>query len=146
VHRKTLDLGRPLPSANAMAQRKTRLVSCWIMSVFFVVAGLNHFLMPDNYEQIMPPLLPWHLGLIYVSGVAEVLGGIGILIAGFRRFAGWGLIALLIAVFPANIYAAVHGLGSGPLSHWLMVIRLPFQAVLVFWVYWTCVVKRPASP
>ncbi len=107
------------------------------MAVFFVVAGLNHFLSPGTYLAIMPPYLPWHLALVNISGVAEIAGGIGVLLPQTRVMAGWGLLALLAAVFPANIQAALHGMGSVP--PWILWGRLPFQLVMFWWVWWTCV-------
>jgi uncharacterized membrane protein len=110
----------------------------WLLGILFVLAGANHFWHPDFYLAIMPPWLPWHVALVQISGVAEILGGIGILVPTTRRFAGWGLIALLIAVFPANIYmATAHvqppGLHVTPFGAWM---RLPFQALFLAWVWW----------
>ena len=85
----------------------------------------------------MPPALPWPQALNYISGVAEILGGLGLLMAPTRRLAGWGLLALLLAVFPANIYVAMQGsmpgLNVSPLALWL---RLQFQFVFMAWVWW----------
>jgi len=113
------------------------------MGLFFIVAGANHFVSPDFYQTIMPPFLPWPVALIYISGVAEILGGAGVLVPWSRPFAGWGLIALLIAVFPANIYAVIHSISSNPLVKILLIARLPFQAVLIAWVYTSCIVRTP---
>lgn len=116
--------------------RRIKLVLKYLLALFFVLAGLNHFRSPDFYVSIMPPYLPWHLALVYISGVAEV--GLGVLLL-FNRWSGlaaWGLIALLIAVFPANIHMALHPelyVYASPLSLWL---RLPFQGVLIAWAYW----------
>lgn len=108
-----------------------------LLALFFLAAGAAHFRRPDLYVRIVPPYLPWPLLLVYLSGACEAAGGVGVLIPRLRRAAGWGLIALLIAVFPANVYMAVgdvriEGLDVPPLLLWL---RLPLQAVLVFWVY-----------
>jgi uncharacterized membrane protein len=112
------------------------------MGIFFIVAGVNHFVSPGFYETIMPPFLPWPMALIYISGAAEILGGAGVLIPWARRVAGWGLIALLIAVFPANIYAVMHGISSNTLVKVLLIVRLPFQAVLIAWVYRSCLARE----
>ena len=109
----------------------------WIMGILFVIAGSFHFLNPAPYLQMMPAYLPWHLALIYISGIAEILGGLGVLVPATRRVAGWGLIALLIAVFPANIQATLHGFLGLPA--WILWARLPFQALFIAWVYWTSV-------
>jgi uncharacterized membrane protein len=114
-------------------------VSRWIMAAFFVVAGANHFISPLFYRELMPPYLPWHLELIYASGIAEMVLGVAVLLPRLRRIAAWGLIALLIAVFPANIHAALHGFRSVP--SWILWARLPLQLVLIAWVYWCCLGK-----
>jgi uncharacterized membrane protein len=112
----------------------------WILAVFFVAAGLNHFREPAVYEGMMPPSLPWHAALIAVSGACEVLGGIGIIMPSTRRAAGWWLIALLVAIFPANLHVALMGRMPGfsfsPMVLWL---RLPFQAVFIAAVAWVAV-------
>ena len=107
------------------------------LGLFFVAAGVMHFVSPQAYAAIVPPWLPAPLALIYISGVAEIAGGIGVLLPRTRRFAGVGLIALLIAVFPANIYAALHGMQfrGEAVPEWLLWARLPLQAVLIAWVY-----------
>src|ERR1039458_8037101 len=87
----------------------SRTFALWVLAAFFVVAGANHFLNPGPYLAMMPHYLPWHEGLIIVSGVAEIAGGLAILVARVRRLAGWGLIALLVAVFPANVQVAQIG-------------------------------------
>ena len=114
---------------------RARLILRWLLGLCFVALGMNHFFAPRFYLPIMPPFLPWPLALIFISGVAEILGGIGVLMPSTRKLAGWGLIALLVAVFPANIYAAMHGLGSIP--PWILLARLPFQIVFIAWVYWS---------
>ena len=123
---------------------RTRTFLRWLLGVFFVVAGIGHFVVPQFYLAIMPPALPWPLTLIYISGVAEILGGLGVLLPATRKLAGWGLIALLVAVFPANFYAALHGMGSIPA--WLLWARLPFQFVFIAWVYWSSLSAGPARP
>ncbi|MDB6056735.1 MAG: DoxX family rane protein [Verrucomicrobiales bacterium] len=114
-------------------------VSIWVLGIFFVVAGANHFINPDFYLAIMPPYLPWHGPLVFISGVAEILGGIGVLVPATRRLAGWGLIALLIAVYPANIHAALHGIPGSHIARGWLIARLPFQFVMLAWVYFSCV-------
>jgi uncharacterized membrane protein len=118
---------------------KPRVVALWVLAIFFVIAGTNHFLNPAPYLAMMPPYLPWHAGLIIVSGVAEIAGGLGILIPGMRRLAGWGLIALLVAVFPANVQVALHGWPGVQIAPWILWARLPLQPVLIAWVYSVCI-------
>ncbi len=95
----------------------------------------------------MPPWLPRPLTLVYLSGIAEVLGGVGVLFSMTRRLAGAGLIALLLAVFPANVYAATHGMivGGNVVAPWLLWARLPLQALLIYWVH-AVAWKKPAQP
>jgi uncharacterized membrane protein len=117
---------------------RSRAVALWVLAAFFVVAGLNHFLNPGPYLAMMPPYLPWHEGLIIVSGVAEIAGGLGVLIPKMRWLAGWGLIVLLVAVFPANVQVALHGWPGVQIPQWTLWARLPLQGVLIVWVYWVC--------
>ena len=115
-----------------------RFISRWVLAVFFVVAGANHFRTPEVYLGMMPPWMPQPLMLVYVSGVAEVLGGIGVLVPFTRRFSGWGLIVLLIGVFPANLHVAIQGHMSGfDFSPAILWMRLPFQLLLMAWVWWS---------
>ena len=123
----------------------SRAVALWVLAAFFVVAGANHFLNPVPYRTMMPPYLPWPEGLIIVSGVAEIAGGLGILIPRTRWLAGWGLIALLVAVFPANVQVARHGWPGVPIPQWTLWARLPLQGVLIAWVYWVCRARRSQS-
>jgi len=115
-----------------------------VLAVFFILAGLNHFLSPTVYLQLMPTYLPWPEELIAISGVAEIAGGLGVLYPPVRVAAAWGLILLLIAVFPANIQAAISGmsLAGKPIPHTILLLRLPLQFVLIYWVYWSCLIKR----
>ncbi len=121
------------------------------LALFFVVAGANHFLSPSVYRAIMPPLLPVPALLVQISGVAEILGGLGLLVRPTRRLAALGLIALLLAVFPANIYGALHGmtLHGWPVPAWLLWLRLPFQLLFIWWVYsagWKAAEVPPSFP
>ena len=115
--------------------KKFRKLSVGLISILFVLAGLNHFISPALYVWIMPDYLPAHQQLVYVSGFLEVLGGIGVLIPALRRAAGWGLIALLIAVFPANIHMLLHVEQFPDIPYWLLIARLPLQFVLIAWIY-----------
>jgi uncharacterized membrane protein len=110
-----------------------------LLACLFIIGGLVHLLRPDIYKPVMPAWLPAHDLLILVSGVAELLGGAGLLVTRSRRAASIGLILLLIAVFPANVeMLRVYQLRGSPL--WveaLLWIRLPLQLVLVWWVWRT---------
>ncbi len=114
-----------------------RVVFKVLFGAFFLIGGLNHFRDPGFYLRMMPPWLPAHLELIYVTGVLEIALGALFLIPRFTRPAAWGLMALLVAIFPANIHMAMHPElfpEFNPLGLW---IRLPLQAVLiaVAWAY-----------
>lgn len=120
-------------------------ISLIVLAVFFTVAGAGHFISPSTYLPLMPGYLPWHLPLIYISGAAEMAGGIGICFQKWRRMAGWGLIALLVAVFPSNIHMLLNQvpLGGKPVAEWIFWVRLPLQAVMIAWIYVTCVRRKP---
>jgi len=106
------------------------------LALLFIAAGVLHFTKTPFYVRIMPPYLPYPRELVYLSGVAEILGGAGVLFPPVRRAAGWGLILLLIAVFPANIHMAQEALARSGLSPYtaLLLFRLPLQFVLIAWV------------
>lgn len=110
----------------------------WVLGAVFVVAGVLHFTRPSSYLPIIPPWLPAPRTLVLVSGAAEVAGGIGVLLPPpVRRWAGWGLVLLLVAVFPANVYMATEGIGlDGSWGRTLLWLRLPLQAVLIAWALW----------
>jgi uncharacterized membrane protein len=116
-----------------------KTVLLWLMAAFYFAAGVNHFVNPDFYLPIMPPYIPWHEAMVFLSGVAEVILGIGLLIPRTRVLAAWGTIALLIAVFPANLHMAIADVpvgdppGSAGALRW---VRLPLQLVLIAWAWW----------
>jgi uncharacterized membrane protein len=114
---------------------KTRTISKYLLALFMVGAGTLHFINPDFYLKIVPPYLPLHLELVYLSGFCEIALGLLLLVPRFSRFAAWGIIALLIAVFPANIYVYQHQeiLHAPPILH---LMRLPLQGVFILWAYW----------
>jgi uncharacterized membrane protein len=108
----------------------------YLFAAIFIFAGFNHFRDPEFYLRIMPPYLPWPSALHLIAGFFEVLLGVMLLIARFQKLAAWGLIALLLAVYPANIHMAVNHHLYPELRmvfHW---IRLPLQFVLIAWAWW----------
>jgi len=116
----------------------------YVLALSFGAAGVMHFLTTDSFTQIVPPSLPNPRLLVLISGVAELCGAIGLLVPALRRAAGIGLIALLVAVFPANIYMAVdaaHFAGVGPA--WLFWARLPLQFLLIWFVLRSAIMRRP---
>jgi uncharacterized membrane protein len=110
------------------------------LALFFIIAGIAHFIAPAPYLAIMPPYIPWSAALVAVSGAAEILGGFGVCFRSTRRAAGWWLIALLIAVFPANIQAISSGMvvGGHVIPEWMLWARLPVQLFLIIWVWRVC--------
>jgi uncharacterized membrane protein len=122
----------PLPRVLGLTALRDR--ARWAAGLGFAVAGSLHFLRPASYLRLMPPYLPWSLPLIYVSGFFEILGGLGLLLPGTRRAAAWGLVALLVAVFPANLHVALNAISVEGLPTWYGWVRLPFQALYIWWV------------
>jgi len=118
---------------------RVKTVLLYVMAAFYVFAGYNHLANPEFYLAIMPPNLPEPELLNILSGLAEIVLGVFLLDPRTRALAAWGTIALLVAVFPANVYAATANVGAdGPgtgagLGNW---IRLPFQIVFIAWAWW----------
>ena len=108
----------------------------WVLGLSFIFAGINHFRSLDFYLSMMPPYLPWHEALVDISGVIEILLGILLLVPKCTTLAAWGLIALLIAVFPANLQMALHPADFPKFDPLLLWLRLPLQGVLIAWAYW----------
>lgn len=108
-----------------------------LLGLGFITAGLLHFAAPGTYERIMPPYLPLHRELVYLSGAGEILGGMGLLPRRTRSLAGTGLVLLLISVLPANVQMLLDARDAGKPSWWvsLLWVRLPLQLVLVAWVW-----------
>ncbi len=109
-----------------------------LLAVTMVVAGVLHFVFTDLYLAIMPSYLPAHLELVYISGVFEILGGLGLLIRRTCRAAAWGLVLLYVCVFPANLNMAIHEIqpSGGNIPPVLMWVRLPFQLLFIAWAWW----------
>jgi uncharacterized membrane protein len=114
----------------------------YLMGLFYVVAGITHFTTPDFFRQIVPPFLPAPAALVVISGVAEVLLGLLVMVPATRRAAAWGIIAVLIAVYPANVYQALYNptlvnppAWMGQPSQLGLWIRLPIQFVLIYWAW-----------
>ena len=110
----------------------------------FIFAGVSHFLQPSVWVPIVPPYLPFPLALVYISGAAEVALGALLLVPSYSPLAAWGLIALLIAVFPANIHMAMNPDSFPQMSRTALLVRLPIQGVLIAIAYWFT--RRTAMP
>ena len=110
-------------------------ISLIVMAIFYVVAGLNHFRTPKFYYRLIPPPLP-KKAVNVLSGAAEVILGVGLLIPAWSHYSAWGIIALLIAVYPANIYHLIQKGAGMKVPIWGLWFRLAFQAVFIAWAYW----------
>lgn len=110
-------------------------ISLYSMTTIYVAAGINHFVNPVFYKSIMPPWLPWHHPLITISGAAEIVLGLLLLPTATRKWAAWGVIALLVAVFPANVQMMINYRQQQHPYLWLAILRLPLQLLLIRWAY-----------
>lgn len=115
----------------------------YVMGLNYVLVGILHFVNPKVFEQIVPPQLPRPLELVYLSGIAEIGLGLGVMVERTRRISAWGIVALLAAVFPANIYMAVSDVELRGVPDWANDVpdaalwaRLPLQGVLALWALW----------
>lgn len=116
--------------------RMLKLVLKFVLAALFVLAGVNHFLNPEFYVRMMPPYLPYHLFLVYLSGVLEIVFGVLLVTRKFARLAAFGLIALLVAIFPANLHMALNPQLYPEFSPVALWIRLPLQVIPLAWAYW----------
>lgn len=109
----------------------------WLLAIVMTFAGVMHFVAPRGYVKIMPKFIPAPEAMVAISGVFEVLGGVGLLIPATQVYAAWGLIALFVAVFPANVNMAINKipLGKKPIPTWALWARLPLQAVFIGWAW-----------
>ena len=114
-------------------------IGLWALAVTMVAIGVLHFVRPKPFVRIVPKYLPAPLALVYISGFFEILGGLGLLFPSTRSLAAWGLIALCVAVFPANVYMLTDNVSldpKKPIPRWALWLRLPFQLVFIAWAYW----------
>lgn len=104
-----------------------------LLTGLFCTTGVLHFAIPQVYEDIVPDYLPAQRELVYVSGIAEIAGGLGVIHPRTRRAAGFGLAALLVAVFPANVHMAVNSGDYDQVPAWVLWARLPLQPLAIWW-------------
>ncbi|HYO99283.1 MAG TPA: DoxX family membrane protein [Pyrinomonadaceae bacterium] len=116
--------------------RTLKLLLKYALGLSFALAGLYHFVNPAFYLRMMPPFLPYHLFLVYLSGFFETALGLLLLVPKYTRLAAWGLVALLVAVFPANVHMALNPQLFPDLPPAALWLRLPLQAVFIAWAYW----------
>lgn len=135
----------PRASPASWAPRTPGKRLAWgLLALFMIAMGVGHFVLTKWLVMAMPPYLPWHRELVLVSGVFEIAGGVGLLIPRLRRAAGWGLVALFVAVFPANIHMAMDPVqfGGEPIAPWIWWARLPLQAPLIAVAWWMTRAER----
>jgi uncharacterized membrane protein len=113
-----------------------------LLATFFTFAGTMHFVRPREYAAIMPPYVPAHRQAVAISGVAEIVGGLAVIPAATRRLAGWWLVGVLIAVFPANVHMTLNpgevakkGVPADRIPAWLLWARLPLQPLMIWWAW-----------
>jgi uncharacterized membrane protein len=114
---------------------KRKQISLYIMTAFYVISGIMHFVRPDTYNAIVPRWLPYSMEIVYISGIAEIICALLLLFPATMRLGAWLIILVLIAVFPANIQMAVNYYHNHNPYFWLSVLRLPFQILLIWWAW-----------
>lgn len=107
----------------------------YLMAALYILAGINHFRVPRLYVKMIPSALPAPKALNIISGAAEAISGILLCIPAVSSFAAWGIIAMLVAIFPANVYMYTNDKAALGLPKWIRLIRLPLQLVLIYWAY-----------
>lgn len=114
------------------------------LALLFIVSGAYHFISVETYLGMMPAYVPYPRAAIYLSGAAEVLGGIGVLLPRWQKAAAWGLIVLLAALLPANLHLAINGWEAVSLPSWILWASVPLQFLLMAWIYHACL-SEPKS-
>ena len=116
-----------------------------VIALFFIAGGIAHFVVADFFIMAMPDYLGYHKELVIISGVFEILGAIGILVPQTRLLAGYGLLALIVAVYPANVNMALHPEKFKDIPELFLYIRLPFQILFNWFVWWAIAPERKKS-
>ena len=106
------------------------------MASLYILAGIYHFVNPKFYLKIMPPYIPWHKTMNYLSGAAEIILGLLLLYPPYSTYAAWGIIALLIAIFPANVYHLTSAKANSKILIWVLWLRIPFQGIFIWWAWY----------
>ena len=125
-----------LRTSSGGAVRAVRVSVRFALAALFIASGTSHFVRSEFFTSIVPPWLPWALALVWISGFFEIAGAIALLVPATRRAAGIGLIALMVAVFPANVHMALHAESFPHFAPGLLWLRLPLQAVLIALAWW----------
>ncbi len=118
--------------------KSKRDIARLVLALMFILLGVLHFTHINKFVQIVPPFIPFPKAMVYISGIFEILGAVGLVTFRYRRLAAFGLVLLLIAVFPANIYMAINNVQLGGIlnNQILQWARIPFQSVIIWWVLW----------
>ena len=127
---------RPPTTDYRLQMRTVKLLLKYILAIGFVLAGINHFVNTPFYQRMMPPYFPAHTFFIYLSGVLEIALGILLLVPKYTRHAAFGMIALLVAVYPANFYMAQNPELFSEFRPWMIRLRLPLQFIIIAWAHW----------
>jgi uncharacterized membrane protein len=122
-----------------MQSRTVSRAALAFVSLWFFLGGIAHFVFTEAEMRIVPPYIPWPRGAVLVSGVAELLGALGLLWPPTRRAAAWGLFALTLAVTPAHIYMLQQPGLFPALPYWGLLLRLPLQVALLTLIAWIAV-------
>jgi uncharacterized membrane protein len=122
-------------SATFLLEADVMRVGRYLMGAIYIAAGVGHFVATRTYASAMPDYLPAHHELVLISGAAEIAGGLGVLLPPTRRAAAWGLVLLLIAVWPANLWMAQHPARFPGMPIWALWLRLPLQLPLIWWAW-----------
>jgi uncharacterized membrane protein len=130
-----LRLGTPLMPTEA--RMKWKLAGRLFVFTWFCIGGLCHFALPEQFLRIMPPYVPYHLEAVYISGALELLGAFGILVPRWRSLAGYGLMLLTTVVTLANVQMFQHPELFPSIPYWVLVIRFPVQAALIWLIWWS---------
>jgi uncharacterized membrane protein len=115
------------------------------LALLFLFTGLGHFVKTDEMAAMLPAWMPMRVGIVYLTGMLEWAGAVGLLLPRWSRAAGLCLMLFLLAVFPANVHAALSrvAMGGHEMGPAYLLVRGPFQALLIWWAYWFAV-RRPA--
>jgi uncharacterized membrane protein len=112
-----------------------KLILLYVMAMLYMAAGIYHFVNPRFYQKIMPTYLPWHIPLVYISGICEIVFALLLIPESTRPMAAWLIIILLITVFPANIQMTVSFWQKQYSGLWIALLRLPLQLVFIWWAW-----------
>ncbi len=115
---------------------RLKSVMRWLMGILFVLAGANHFVNPGFYVRLMPPYLPWHLHLVYLSGLAEIALGVALMIPASARVAAWAIIGMLVLFMSVHVHMVVNTQLFPEVHVAVLWVRLAVQGLLIAWAYW----------